>query len=479
MMAGVVRLITVLLCTFVLLSLVFQVVQAAGSEPIFSEHFDGSTVDLSIWQVHEQNLNLTGYPAWGGSVRVADGYVHMSSNGSTFPFMQTLQNPFPATGDFAIQFNLTYTAIADRGAGLMIGNGTPTMDIGPFGTDIWRNRIFTLWAADKSSENHAMIYIELFNRFVYEIDYSGFKPSSPSHLYKLAYTQGVYHVYVNGVEVANAESDVRPTTIIIGTPPIPRLPLSPADTARWAYWGWSSFTVDFISMMQASEISLSVGTQAQLGSRVNLSGNLAGRDGDPLGNAAVSILYTIPGMSTWYPLAAAKTDSSGFFSVAWIPSANGEFRLKALWSGDDLYVGAFVEKNVSVLNDQNENALVAESNSTLSSLSFNLTAREISFKVSGSVGTFGYVRFVIPKLLLSTLTDFKVHMDGQEVNFTTHTVGDSHVLYFEYHHSTHEVTISIPAAVTPEFEAWILLPLLVLSGLATLLIRKKKVVCTH
>jgi len=69
-------------------------------------------------------------------------------------------------------------------------------------------------------------------------------------LYKLAYTQSVYHVYVDGAEVASARSDVRPTTFRIGEPPIPMLSHSPENTAQWIYLGWSSLKVDYISLLQ-------------------------------------------------------------------------------------------------------------------------------------------------------------------------------------------------------------------------------------
>ncbi len=466
-------LLVLVLCTISLVGLSFQAVHADGSTSSFSEEFNGSTVDSLAWKILEQNLNQTGYPAWGGRIDVADGSLCMSSNGSTFPFIQTLQNPFPAAGDFAVQFKMTYTTIADRGAGLMMGNGTPTMDAGPWGSDIWHNRVFTLWAADKGLDE-AMIYIELFNKLVFSMDYPGFKPSSPSHIYKLAYELGVYHVYVDGLEVAQQASVIRPTTIILGSPPIPRLPLSPGEQAEWAYWGWSSFEVDYINLLQKSEISLSIGESEslQLGTKVALSGNLTSDAGEPLPSEPVAVLYSIPGVSDWYPLASAITDSSGAYSVDWIPSANGNFRLRAQWSGNDNLVGCSVEKNVSILRGLGENSFVAESNSTLTSLSFNATSQEISFTVSGVSGTFGYVRFAISKTLLPVLDDFKIYMDGKEVNFTATEEADSYVLFFEYHHSTHDVILKIPAVTTPELQSWILVPLLV--GLALFAVALKK-----
>jgi hypothetical protein len=81
--------------------------------------------------------------------------------------------------------------------------------------------------------------------------------------------------------------------------------------------------------------------------------------------------------------------------------------------------------------------------------------------VSGQSGTTGYLNITISKTLLSNLAGLKIYIDKQDVNFTANTVGDSQVLYFSYHHSTHQVTISLPSTVTAsELQLWTSLPLL-------------------
>jgi len=77
---------------------------------LFSEHFDGAAVNSEKWVVQE-NTNMSGHPAYGGSVEVADGYLSFSINGSTFSWVYTRTTPFPSTGDFSVEFNLTYTCI--------------------------------------------------------------------------------------------------------------------------------------------------------------------------------------------------------------------------------------------------------------------------------------------------------------------------------------------------------------------------------
>src|SRR4030067_2134105 len=67
----------------------------------FYENFEGTDVDTQKWAVQE-NTNLSGYPAWGGSIRVNDSCVWLSSDGSVFPWISTVTNPFPASGGFVV-----------------------------------------------------------------------------------------------------------------------------------------------------------------------------------------------------------------------------------------------------------------------------------------------------------------------------------------------------------------------------------------
>ncbi len=377
----------VLVFIFVLVLSAFVNMQSAKAQDssFFSDHFDGSTVDTSKWQVYEQNVDLSGSPAWGGNITVANSYLYMSSNGSAFPLIQTINNPFPSSGDFVLQFTLQYTCIADWGDGLMLGNGTPTLSP----TDgTWHNKIFDVWAADKGtimdpqtgkfvSNNQTNIYIELLNNAVYEVDYSGFKPSSPEQTYELRYINGTYSVFENGNQVAQAQSDVRPTTILVGEPAIFDLPVSPQDVATWgSWWGWTSFQLDNITVQQISN-----------------------------------------SLNTPNP----------------IPTSN----------------------------DQTQPTFSIESNSTVSSLAFNSTSEELSFTVSGPSGTTGYVNITVSKTLLPNLAGLKIYVDKQDINFTFDTVGDSQVLHFVYTHSTHQVTVSLPASVaTSELQLWAHLSLL-------------------
>ena len=105
-------------------------------------------------------------------------------------------------------------------------------------------------------------------------------------------------------------------------------------------------------------------------------------------------------------------------------------------------------------------------NSTISDFQFNGTA--ISFNVTGENGTTGFCRITIPTAVINgTLTVF---VNGTETPFTLLPESDSaqSCIYFTYHHSTQEVTI------TPEFPSFLILSLLLITTLPLALIHKKR-----
>lgn len=216
-----------------------------GSSVLFSDDFDGSIVDASKWVVVE-NTDMSGYPAWGGKVKVNDGQIQFSSDGSTFPWVSTVNNPFPEAVDFTVEFTVTYNVIGDSGNGVRIFSNSKVNN-----EYNWSNNIFTLWAHDEG-ETTGVILIELFNKVIYKDYVAGFKPASPSHMYRLEYANGNYTVYVDNKIVASQASDLRPTAIGLGHPPISDLPYSPQTTERWAYWGWTAFSMDSIKVTTAA-----------------------------------------------------------------------------------------------------------------------------------------------------------------------------------------------------------------------------------
>jgi len=424
-----------------------------ASPAFFFEDFDGTAVDTAKWIVQE-NTNMSGNSAYGGSVKVAESHIFLSSSGSSFPWVQTVVNPFPETGDFAVEFDFTYTCVADWGNGFCIGDtlnrdGRPTL--------------FSIWAGDIGPDE-VQIYITLLGKRVYRTTVPGWKPSTDKHFYRLEYVRGVYTVYVDGVEGASEPSERRPITMGFGHAPRSDLPPTEEQVEARGYWGWNSFKIDSIRIVfpvrNNAQISVSTNSEeAQIGYSVDISGLLTNQSGGPLNDKTIVISHSIPGVTGWTPIAVASTDSEGFYSVSWIPTATGKFAIKAEWEGDETHDSTWAVKNISVTRSESS-FFFAESNSTLSSLSFNSTSKEISFTVSGPSGTTGYVRLLISKTLKGNLSDFGVYIDGREIEFTVTSAGDFYSLLFEYTHSTHHVNIKLLTALVPELPSWIIFPFL-------------------
>lgn len=93
-----------------------------------------------------------------------------------------------------------------------------------------------------------------------------------------------------------------------------------------------------------------------------------------------------------------------------------------------------------------------ESNSTISELDFESTSGELTFIVSGSSGTTGYVDVYIAKTLLGNVAEVEVELNGEEINYTATSSDDSWLIHFTYQHSTHSVIINLGSISGPSIE---------------------------
>jgi hypothetical protein len=102
---------------------------------------------------------------------------------------------------------------------------------------------------------------------------------------------------------------------------------------------------------------------------------------------------------------------------------------------------------------EEKNVFLVASNSTVSSLAYNSTIKELSFKVSGPSGTMGYAEIFMSKTLLQDPSVLTVSIDGKQTNFTSTSVYDFWALHFVYSHSTHNVAINLGSNAAPESPA--------------------------
>lgn len=187
------------------------------------------------------------------------------------------------------------------------------------------------------------------------------------------------------------------------------------------------------------------------GFNVKIQGSLA-YTGVGLSGAGILFSYSVTGGATWQDLAYVSTGDDGSFSAVWMPSASGDYVIKAVWPGDDIYstVSRTVNFAVAPLENQDQNVFSVASNSTLTSLAFDSTKNELSFSVSGPSGTTGYVQVCIPKSLLSDTSTLKVSLDDQIVSYNALSQGDVWIITLMYHHSSHTITLDLGPTPTAQ-----------------------------
>jgi hypothetical protein len=92
----------------------------------------------------------------------------------------------------------------------------------------------------------------------------------------------------------------------------------------------------------------------------------------------------------------------------------------------------------------NSDFTILGSNSTISDI--KQTTSEITFTVTGPTGTTGYVWCEIAENLIphqDTSKNVKVLLDGTQINYMYTFDEGAWQLFFDYNHSTHQVTISL------------------------------------
>lgn len=210
-----------------------------------------------------------------------------------------------------------------------------------------------------------------------------------------------------------------------------------------------------------------------------------------LSGAGIMFSYNVTGGATWQDLAYVKTIDDGTFSAVWMPSASGNYLVKATWLGDNIYspVSKIVSFAVQPSNNQAKDTFSVASNSSLSSLKFDSSNDALAFSVSGPSGTSGYVQVCIPKTLLKDATNLKVTLDGNNVAYQPVDSGDVWVIIFTYHHSSHNVVIAlnekasgdILGSIASGLQSWVVLVGLIVvlvAAIAVLLVlfrRKPKI----
>jgi cell division septation protein DedD len=183
---------------------------------------------------------------------------------------------------------------------------------------------------------------------------------------------------------------------------------------------------------------------------IQIQGSLTS-NGVALPGAGIQLSYSVSAGSTWQNLTYVITGDDGSFSYAWYPSASGIYIVNAEWPGNSQFSSANATYNLAVepFNNQNQNIFSVTSNSTLTDLAFNSAANELSFNVSGALGTTGLTRVCIPQSLMPDISELTIKLDADVINYYVNSSGDVWIVTFAYHHSSHIVTMELGSLQTP------------------------------
>jgi parallel beta-helix repeat protein len=181
---------------------------------------------------------------------------------------------------------------------------------------------------------------------------------------------------------------------------------------------------------------------------------------------------------TRYPN-AAENDSSGIWNASYVIDASNIDRYPLMGQFHAFGVGTWNGTAYSV---------DTVSNSTITNVSFNATAKALTFNVTGPSSAVGFCRIAIPRALMwcGNETQWAVVMEGNIgsllVLFHPHlsimTDANYTYIYFAYAYNTPKVLITSTNAI-PEFQPLVLLPLLMMMTLLTAIASKKKRKVVH
>jgi len=175
---------------------------------------------------------------------------------------------------------------------------------------------------------------------------------------------------------------------------------------------------------------------------LQITGNLTA-GGAGLAGAPVLLSYSRDYGNSWNQLAWLNTDNVGSFALVWNPPEEGNFLLQAMYPGSMWYTETSTIVNFWNTPILEQQVFSIQTNSTLSAFSFNSSSNKLSFSVSGPFGSTGYVNLRVAKNLIGNVSDLQVYLDGEELSYITESVGDSWLIYFNYYHSVHTVTIDL------------------------------------
>lgn len=212
---------------------------------------------------------------------------------------------------------------------------------------------------------------------------------------------------------------------------------------------------------------------------VNIAGHLTS-NGTGVSGAHILLSYSVNDGSSWIDLTTTTTDSNGGFLATWKPQVSGSYLVKTEYPGSAIYAGTSQVVTFMVTPFQEQNVFSLTSNSTITSFFYNSTGNLLSFSTDGTSGTTGYVDITVPKSLAPDNVNLMVYLDGTPLTYSTVDQGNSWLVSFIYHQSSHEVTINLGAILAAEnaTSPWIIIggitPLIIAIAVFLIVRQRKK-----
>jgi len=208
------------------------------------------------------------------------------------------------------------------------------------------------------------------------------------------------------------------------------------------YIRWDQTWAPKINCTLPTETSISLSSNSKIGYTVSISGELSCHNKE-VANSDILLLYSVNEGETWNEISQVQTDSEGHYFVVWMPTATGNYVVKAMWRGDEDFPSSEVSTNLVVIPYEDEFVFPVSSNSTISSLVFDSDEKKLHFEVNGSSNTIGYAKVTIPIKLVSNKNKINVYFDGVKIPHQLESKGDSWIIVFTYKHSMHKVVIDL------------------------------------
>lgn len=242
----------------------------------FAEHFDGPTLDPSIWRTEV----LTSGPRWCqatgdywgpgqwvdegvachglaiqspyGSATLSGGWLHFASdNAHAYPMLYSRLpgsvQVFPATGDFSFTLRLRYDLITGLGSGLVVYRAEDTEPAGD-GPPHGRPEDVVLHMG--SASQGGLFIATALDGSYQQVGIAAVDPTEP-HEVKMEWIDGSASIRVDGeIFYGPVATSLRPTAVLFGNHP-----LYWYLGGAWTAWSLDEFRVETEGTTQAADES--------------------------------------------------------------------------------------------------------------------------------------------------------------------------------------------------------------------------------